>query len=126
MRLLFILSVISVVQGFVDLVTAKPIPMTYFGSGFPQNAPIVWHFYGLAINVLSLWVYIKRSYSLLKIYTYISVVTLTIAAANSTYQIFQLPEEQRVPVAIVYGITYILGSLILVYLLGQKKYFNKP
>ncbi|MBI5018845.1 hypothetical protein HZB58_01065 [Candidatus Gottesmanbacteria bacterium] len=125
-KLFFVLGSYSAVLSAIDLLTFKPLTFTYFGSAFPQNMPAVWHLYALAINVFSLYVYIKRSYSFLKTYLYISAAVLTVSVANSVYETLRLPAEQRLPVVIVYGVTYALAILIFVYFLGQKKYFNKP
>lgn len=125
-KLFFILGSYSAVLSAIDLLTFKSITFTYFGSAFPQNMPAVWHLYALAINVFSLFVYIKRSYSLLKTYLYISAAVLAVSVANSVYETLRLPTEQRIPVIIVYGVTYTLAGLIFIYFLGQKKYFNKP
>jgi len=126
LKLLFLLSVYSFFQSAFNLFQMKPISFSYFGTNFPKNYPFIWHMYSLMFNLITIIVYIKKSFSVLKTYTYASVVVLAITLINSFYFTINLPIEQRMPTVVVYAVTYLFGGLIFVYILNQKKYFNKP
>jgi len=68
-------------------------------------------------------VFLQRSYPLLVKYTALSIALFLPVIVNSFYLL--VGQEQVVPTIIVYTITYVLGLLITVYPLTQKKYFNK-
>lgn len=125
LKILLILSLYSLATTFFDFVNMKPIAFEYFNSGFPKNFPLAWYLYLLLFNIFTIVVYFKRSYSVLKKYLYITLGVLVVAIFNSIYSVINLPVEQRMMVAIVYAFTYVFGGLIFVYLLKQKKYFNR-
>lgn len=125
MKLLFILSLYSLITTLLNLIQMKPITFQYFNSGFPKNYPFIWYLYYLLFSMATIIVYFKRSYAVLKKYLYVSIGILVISLLNSVYSIVSFPAEQRVASIFVYTFTYIFGGLIFAYLLSQKKYFNK-
>lgn len=126
LKIIFLLSIYSLFEGVVNLILMKPIEFSYFGTNFPKNYPLVWYTYNVLFNLATIVVYIKKSFSVLTMYIYVSLGVLAISLFNSIYSVMNLPVEQRMPTALVYAISYIFGGLVTVYLFGQKKYFNKP
>lgn len=124
-KLLLIISLYSLVTTIQNLVQMKPIDFDYFNSGFPRNYPLVWYLYYLLLDVFTIVIFFKRSYSVLKKYVCFSIAILLIAFFNSIYSTANVLSEQRAVTTIIFGLTYAIVVLINLYLLKQKKYFNK-
>lgn len=122
---LLIISLYSLLTTFTNFIQLKPITTEYFNSGFPKNYPLVWYLYYLAFDAVTIYVYFHRSYTILKKYLYVVIGILILSLANSVYFVINLTPDQKTPVIIVYVFTYIFAALIFLYLLKQKKYFNK-
>lgn len=125
LKLLFIGSAGVLMSHLVDIFQLKPIEFDYFNSGFPKNFPVIWYAYSVLIEIITMLVYLKRSYGLLKKYTYFSVGVLAIHLLHVGYLVMSLPVEQRLIPTLTYVITYIFVTLLVIYPLRQKKYFNK-
>lgn len=125
LKLFLLASLYSIIATLFDFIQMKPMTFEYFNSGFPKNYPFIWYLYFLLFNIVTIAVYFKRSYSVLKKYLYLSVGVLAISLLNSIFSVIKLPAEQRIATILVYSFTYIFGGLIIIYQLKQKKYFNK-
>ena len=120
------LSVFSLFTSFISLIRMQEVNFSYFGTGFPKNYPLIWNIYSVFMGILSIYVYMKRSYSLLLKYTVLGSILIAISILNSIYFVFaQTNQTQIVFTMIIYGIGYFLAVLIMLYVLCQKKYFNK-
>jgi tryptophan-rich sensory protein len=125
LKLLFIGSVVTLISQLVDMFQLKPIKFEYFHSGFPKNFPIVWYAYSVLMQVVTMMVYLRRSYGLLKKYTNFTVGLLAIHFLHVVYLFINLPAEQRASSIVTYIIIYFFVALLVIYPLKQKKYFNK-
>ena len=125
-KLLLVVSLYSLVATLLDFIQMKPIDFGYFDSSFPRNYPIIWHLYSFVFTAITIVVFFKRSYSILKKYLYVSMGVLIIPLLNFIYLFAKLPAEQKMAFVLVIVIpTYLFTGLIFTYLLRQKKYFNK-
>ena len=125
LKIIFIGSLFAIVEALFDIIQMKPILFDYFNSGFPKNFPVIWYAYSILINIFAIIVYLKRSYSLLKKYLYLTVGLLVIAFLNSAYSINFVPAEQKTAMMLMYAAFYIVAGLLVVYHFKQKKYFNQ-
>lgn len=123
MKILFVFSLYFFISTFMDFVQMKSVTFEYFNSGFPKNYSFIWYLYLLLYNTMGIFIYLKRSYDLLK--KYLSVY-IGIGIINSVGFISSLPSEQKMFSVIIYIFTFIFVGLICLYLLKQKRYFNKP
>ncbi|PIY80752.1 MAG: hypothetical protein COY80_01445 [Candidatus Pacebacteria bacterium CG_4_10_14_0_8_um_filter_42_14] len=129
LKVLFLGGIYFVLKTIAGLFMQSPISYSYFGTNFPQNYPIIWYLYSLALGFLFLYVLIKRSRSLLVKYTIYSAISILLSLASSIYWMYTPSANSgQMPLLgyiFVYGVTYFLGTLLLIYPLTQKKYFNK-
>ncbi len=125
LKIIFIGSLFAIVEALFDIIQMKPILFDYFNSGFPKNFPVIWYAYSILINIFAIIVYLKRSYSLLKKYLYLTVGLLVIAFLNSAYSINFVPSEQKTAMMLMYTVFYVVAGLLVVYHFKQKKYFNQ-
>lgn len=125
MKLFLIAGLYLLVTTFLDFIQMKPIAFDYFSSGFPKDYPLVWYLYNLLFSIFTIVVFFKRSYSVFMKYLYISVAVQVIGGLNSIYFVVNLPSDQRMMVTITYAFIYLITGSFFVYLLKQKKYFNK-
>ena len=125
LKILFIFSLYSLFVALLSFMQLKPVSFEYFNSGFPKNYIFIWYLYTVSMSLFGVVVFLKRSYSVLKKYMYLSTVILTLYIFNSIYLVTNMLPNQRMAATLVYVITYMFAILILVYILNQKKYFNK-
>ncbi len=126
LKILFILNLISIVMNFTSLITIEKVPLSLFGTGFPENSPLIWHLINLSLIGFGTYVFLNRSYSLLKKYVLISVGMIVISILNSIYAYMNgIGETTILNLAIANGLVILILGLILNYLLRQKKYFNQ-
>lgn len=126
LKILFIFSALSLIGVIKDFIQFKPITFSFFNSGFPNNYPVIWYIYLLAINLITIFVYLKRSYKLLIVYLTTTTV-LTIPWMLNNMLIFKdsLPGQNLVLV-ISLVLFYLFSFLLIIYFLRQKHYFNRP
>lgn len=126
LKLLFILSAFSVYTSLSDIAYQTPVEFGYFGSAFPASVPMLWHFFSLLMNGAAVAVYLKRSYSLLRYYLNVNLAILGITALNSVYDVWNLPESERLLAGIIYVTSFGIGLALYFYQLKQREYFNRP
>lgn len=128
LKILFIMSIFSLILDLISLIESKEIGYSYFGTGFPKNYPLLWYSYSISMGFFNLYVFLKRSYSLLVKYTILIVVIMFMSLFNNIYLTLSGENAQYsfIYLAIVYGIAYGFGALMVFYTVRQKKYFNKP
>jgi hypothetical protein len=125
MKLIFILYLYSLLENIVNLFLFKSITPTYFGFTFPVDFSFVWYIYEFITYAAAIYVFLKRSYSIVKIYVNTLLGILAISLSNSIYVIIHATAGVQVIMILLYSLTYVLTGLIYFYLLRQKKYFNK-
>ena len=79
LKVLFLGGIYFVLKTIAGLFMQSPISYSYFGTNFPQNYPIIWYLYSLALGFLFLYVLIKRSRSLLVKYTIYSAISILLS-----------------------------------------------
>jgi len=126
LKILFVVSVYSFIMSVISLIGMKGVDFSYFGSEFPRSYPFIWNVYNILMGGFGVYVFMKRSYSLLIKYTVIGAVLLVLSLINSLYFVSSLSEKTQIIVTlIIYGISYLFAGLIMMYFLRQKKYSNK-
>lgn len=125
LKLLFGYSAFTFLKTIFDLFQNKPIGFEYFNTGFPNNYPYIWYIYIIFMNIWLIFVFLKRSYSLLVKYFVISLLVGIPGIINMFVNIFNYPEESLPTLLLVNIIILSLGGLLIIYTLKQKKYFNK-
>lgn len=126
LKLLFLSYAYSVIISLISLLQQNPFSFQYLNTGFHQNYPSIWDMYYLLLGIVSIIVYMKRSYSLLKKYLFSTAIILVLGLVNSLNSDSGLTQEVRGIVTFVYILIYALGGVLIKYQLSQKKYFNKP
>ena len=111
----------------ISLIGMKGVDFSYFGSEFPRSYPFIWNLYNVLMGGFGVYVFMRRSYSLLVNYTIVGAVLLVLSLINSFYYASSLSGQTQIIYAAtaVYGVTYLFAVLIMIYFLRQKKYFNK-
>lgn len=127
LKILFVTTLYSLVMSIISLIGMKEVNFSYFGSEFPRNYPFIWNLYSVIMGGFGVYVFMKRSYSLLVKYTIVGAVLLVLSLMNSFYSIFGLSGQiQIISAVIIYGITYLFAVLIMIYFLRQKNTSINP
>jgi len=127
LKILFVVSIYSFIMSVISLIGMKGVDFSYFGSEFPRSYPFIWNLYNVLMGGFGVYVFMRRSYSLLVNYTIVGAVLLVLSLINSFYYASSLSGQTQIIYAAtaVYGVTYLFAVLIMIYFLRQKKYFNK-
>ena len=127
LKILFVVSIYSFIMSVISLIGMKGVDFSYFGSEFPRSYPFIWNVYNILMGGFGVYVFMRRSYSLLVNYTIVGAVLLVLSLINSFYYASSLSGQTQIIYAAtaVYGVTYLFAVLIMIYFLRQKKYFNK-
>ncbi|NCN06737.1 MAG: hypothetical protein GW946_02730 [Candidatus Pacebacteria bacterium] len=131
LKVLFVLNIYSFVTSILALynIQQKEVVLSYFGSGFPQNLPSLWHIYSILFAFFGVYVFMNRSRSLLVKYTIFSAVTWAVALANQLYSVGDMLNQPNALSPTFYYsfyiVLYAVTSLLIIYPLTQKKYFHQ-
>jgi hypothetical protein len=133
LKIMLVMSVYAFGASIYDFVMQKSVNFSYFGTNFPQDFPLIWHVQSIIIGAISIYIFVRRSRSLLIKYTIFSAIFLLVGFLNSIYSVEGLlaqSEELATTFTptfyyFAYAALYLVVSFFLVYPLTQKKYFDQ-
>jgi len=128
LKFIFLAGIYSLYNGVSGIIGNTVVTVSYFGTTLSQSNLFIWRLFIISMALFHLYSFLSRSRSLLIKYTIINAIWLIFIVVNSFYSIYHPVEPHIFPEYThfyMYGFLYFITTLLLIYPLTQKKYFNK-
>ncbi len=122
LKVIFVIHTSKVGVWLLALITQKSIQ----GATFAQMYPMPWSLLSIFMSLAGLYVFLRRSHSLLVKYAILGAILLAVSLFINVYSL-QLTFSNQVHIGFLYYRVFkiLLAFFVVLYPLTQKKYFNQ-